>query len=307
MLNPLPAPLSPPDCDLREFPFMPVYIQRLFNSEFHARVSDAAWRAGVTLWLKSFHQVPSGSLPDDDISLTRLAELAKDVKGFRKIKDQALYGWIKCSDGRFYHPVVAAAAAEALAGKKAQRAKTAKARLGALLARLSKSSDILDIAGMETSVQTVLQELSQHLSQTEMATVTASVTESVTESKRKREGKGQGQGQGINTVPDGTGVPPVKSVASMTKDEIWTVGKSLLIAAGMPGAQCGSFVGKLCKDYGDAIVLDVVRAAVIERPADPASYMKKLAQMRKGEVPNRQEALEAKNRAVAAELAGEAP
>lgn len=307
MADSLPSPLSPPDCDLREFPFMPIYIQRLFNSEFHARVSDAAWRAGVTLWLKSFHQVPSGSLPDDDISLTRLAELAKDVKGFRKIKEQALYGWVKCSDGRFYHPVVAAAAAEALAGKKAQRAKTAKARLGALLSRLSKSSDMLDIAGMETSIQTVLQELSQHLSQKELQSVTESTTDSVAESKRKREGKGkgEGQGQGIYSVPDGTGVPPAKSPADMTKDEIWSVGKSLLINAGMPGSQCGSFVGKLCKDYGDAIVVEVVREAVIARPADPASFMKKLAQTRKGEVPNRQQSLEAKNRAIAAELAGE--
>ena len=33
------------------------------------------WRAGVTLWLKSFHQVPAASLPDDDVALARLAEL----------------------------------------------------------------------------------------------------------------------------------------------------------------------------------------------------------------------------------------
>jgi hypothetical protein len=300
----LPLPLSPADCDITDFPFMPMEIHRLFNSEFHARSDDAAWRAGITLWLKSFHQVPAGSVPDDDVSLARLAEMGRDVKAWRKIRDQAMYGWIKCSDGRFYHPVVAEKAAEAWTGKKAQRARTAKARLHNLLGKLAKSSDTLDCAGIETSVQNVLQEMSQYLSQEEMKAVTSSVTESVTEAKRKREGKGKGQG--INSVPDGTGAGAPKSAEQMTKDELWTVGKSLLVQAGMAGAQCGSFVGKLCKDYGDEIVLAVVRETVVQRPADPASFMKALCQQRKGEKPNRQEAQELRNRSVADELAREA-
>lgn len=60
----------------------------------------------------------------------------------------------------------------------------------------------------------------------------------------------------------------------MTKDELWRAGKSLLSQAGMPQAQCGSFVGKLVKDYGDLVVVDAVRAAVVARPADPAEYLK---------------------------------
>lgn len=59
MNRPLPRPLTPADSDLRDFPYMPIDIARLFGSEFHARSDDAAWRAGVTLWLKSFHQVPA--------------------------------------------------------------------------------------------------------------------------------------------------------------------------------------------------------------------------------------------------------
>lgn len=60
----------------------------------------------------------------------------------------------------------------------------------------------------------------------------------------------------------------------MTKDELWTAGKSLLMDAGLPKAQCGSFVGKLVKDYGDQIVVEAVRAAVVTRPADPVEYLK---------------------------------
>lgn len=298
----LPNPLSPEDCDLRDFPFMPLDIARLFNSEFHALADDTAWRAGLTLWLKSFHQVPSGSIPDDDISLTRLAELGRDVKTWKKIRSIALHGWVKCSDGRLYHPVVAEKAAEAWKGKMSQRSRTGKARLQAMLVRLSKASDTFEFSHIESNVQTLLSELSLSLSQTEFNGINKSVTDSVTEAKRKREGKGEGKGQ-IYSVPEGTGVEPPKSAESMTKDELWTVGKSLLVQAGMPGAQCGSFVGKLVKDYGDVIVLDAVRITVVERPVDPASFMKATCQRLKGERPNRQASLEQNNQAVAERLA----
>lgn len=268
-------------------------IQRLFNSEFHARSSDAGWRAGLTLWMKSFHQVPAGSVPDDDVALARLAELARDVKAWRKVKEEALYGWIKCSDGRWYHPVVVEKVTEAWIGKKSQRMRTAKARLGALLTRLSKADDASDAAHLETSVQTLLSEMSQHLPQNELEAVTRSVTDSVAESKRKREGKRQGQGQGdfkVDSVPNGTGAAaPVvepegqaQDPAVMTKTELWTVGKSLL-AASMPKAQCGTFVGKLCKEYGDDIVIEAVRSTVVAQPADPASFLKADCQRRAGE------------------------
>lgn len=122
----LPAPLTPPDCDLRDFAFMPLDIVRLFGSRFHAISSDADWRAGVTLWLKSFHQVPAGSLPVDDVELCRLAELGRDQRSWGEIKAGALYGWIRCDDGRLYHPIVAEKANEAWKRKLAQRARSQK-------------------------------------------------------------------------------------------------------------------------------------------------------------------------------------
>ena len=103
----LPDPLVPPEVDLRDFPFTPLYRARLFGSSFHARTSDAEWRAGVTLWLKSWDQVPAGTLPDDDIDLCRLSELGRNLKTWRKVKDGALHGWVKTSDGRLHHGVVA--------------------------------------------------------------------------------------------------------------------------------------------------------------------------------------------------------
>ena len=118
-------PLVPPQVDLRDFPYMPIDIVRLFGSEFHARSDDGAWRAGITLWLKSYHQVPAASVPDDDVALARLAEFGRDVKSWLAVKDGALRGWVRCSDGRLYHPVVAEKALEAWLDKLGQRKSSA--------------------------------------------------------------------------------------------------------------------------------------------------------------------------------------
>ncbi|MET3371997.1 hypothetical protein ABIC89_001038 [Variovorax boronicumulans] len=77
-----------------------------------------------------------------------------------------------------------------------------------------------------------------------------------------------------DTVPNGTDGEAVKPASDLSKDELWKAGKSLLSQSGMPPAQCGSFVGKLVKDYGDQIVVEAVRTAVVSRPADPAEYLK---------------------------------
>lgn len=89
------------------------------------------------------------------------------------------------------------------------------------------------------------------------------------------------------SVPDGTDGDAVKSPSDLTKAELWTAGKSLLRTAGMPEAQCGSFVGKLCKDYDDALVIDAVREAVVHQPADPASFLKSTCQRLAGQRPSK--------------------
>lgn len=102
-----------------------------------------------------------------------------------------------------------------------------------------------------------------------------------------------------DSVPNGTGaVAP--SEAELTKAELWSAGKSLLQSQGMPLPQCGSFVGKLVKDYGDAVVVEVVRSAVVQRPADVAEWMVAACRRSAGSraPPNKQEALEARNRGV---------
>ena len=105
------------------------------------------------------------------------------------------------------------------------------------------------------------------------------------------------------SVTDVTDGAAVKSPEQMAKDELWRAGKSLLEQAGLPKAQCGSFVGKLVKDYGDAVVVEAVRAAVVTRPADPVEFLRAACQRSAGQRQpiNRQVAVEQRNRAVADE------
>ncbi len=111
----------------------------------------------------------------------------------------------------------------------------------------------------------------------------------------------------LDSVPVGTGGDAAKPAADMTRDELWTAGKSLLEQAGLPARQCGSFVGRLVKDYGDRIVVDAVRAAVVARPADPVEYLKATCMRSVGQRSpvNKQEALEQRNRTVADAWANE--
>lgn len=290
------APLTPAGCDLRDFPHTPLFRARLFGSSFHARATDAEWRAGVTLWLKSWDQVPAGSLPDDDIELCRLAELARDVKAWKKNKVGALRGWVLCSDGRLYHPVVAEGINTAIEAKIKQRLKTAKARIGALEKHLKEAKTDAEKARITEEIRKVQQTLSQGLSQTQ--------------SLDPREGEGKDKEKGLDSsVPKGTdGVPPAppsppsppKSPEDLAKAELWKAAVSVLEHGGCPPSQCRTFMGKLVGDYTFPTVQQAVAAAVSAQPADAREYLKATCQRIAGErqAPNKQEALEQRGQRV---------
>ena len=100
----LPAPLSPPECDLRTLGYVPLFGVALFGSEFYARANDAEFRAGIKLLWVAWTQVPAGSLPDDDVALCLYADMGRDVAGWQTVRARALRGFVLCSDGRLYHP-----------------------------------------------------------------------------------------------------------------------------------------------------------------------------------------------------------
>lgn len=295
----LPAPPVSADCDLRDFQYMELDVRRLRDSEFAAATSGEAFRAGVLLWCAAWHQVPAASLPDNDTELANLAGFGRVVKEWRKVRDEALTGFVKCSDGRLYHSVIAEKAIAAFAAKE----RHAFARY---LDRLRKENkgrerDGKPLFGIPTFEQWksgayphgIPPEKSMDSERIPPENALRGNGEGT---ERERNGEGDS-----SSVPTGTGADGAKSPAQMTKDELWSAGKSLLMGAGLPKAQCGSFVGRLVKDYGDAVVIDAVRAAVVARPADPMEYLKATCMRAVGQraTLNRQEAVEQRNRAVA--------
>lgn len=139
-------PLTDATMDLRDFAFMPLDVVRLRDSDLAARASAEEFRCAVLLWCASWHQTPPASLPDDDAVLSNLAGFGRSVKEWAKHRAGALHGWIKCEDGRLYHPVVADKATEAWRSKLRQRDRTAAAR-EAKLSQRGKPSVTENVTG----------------------------------------------------------------------------------------------------------------------------------------------------------------
>lgn len=163
------APFTPADCDLRGLQYMPLFGDRLFGSATWIAASSDAKVAALRLWWRSYaHEVPAASLPDDDQLLADYAGYGIAVKAWRKIKEQAMRGWVKCDDGRLYHAVVAEVANESWKQRLANRAKQEKWR--------NRNRDV-----------------------TPHVTVTDPVTEP---SPNRRAGRGrEGQGVSLTTIP----------------------------------------------------------------------------------------------------------
>jgi hypothetical protein len=280
MTTELPEPLTSADCDLQDFAFMPLDVGRLRDSDLAADETPEACWAAVLLWAASWHQVPAASIPDNDVWIAKQAGYAQRGKidrGWAQVRAGALRGWVKCADGRLYHPVVAEKAGEAWRAKLAQRWRSECARIKKHNQRNETSVPLLDFDTWTAQGRPTGQPLPVPRDKPESP-------EDVTEDKAsKRQGEGQGQGDLDTSVSNETGAAAPKSAAELTKAELWAAGKSLLQAGGMPAAQCGSFVGKLVKDYTDAIVIQAVRSAVVEQPADPASFLKATCQRLAGE------------------------
>jgi hypothetical protein len=174
-----PSPLTPADLDLHEYPSMLLDVVRIRDSDLIAHPNAEVVRYSLLSWCISWHQTPAGSLPDDDDILARLLGHGRDVKGWKKMRAAGvLHGWIRCSDGRLYHPIVAEKAVEAMQAMMKQKNRTEAARQ----AKRQKMSQSGNGAPTEDVTDPVTGEV------TTVATeyVTSSVTETVTSSKEGR-------------------------------------------------------------------------------------------------------------------------
>lgn len=109
----LPTPLTPPDCNLQAFRDMPLDTVRMRGSDLLTEESAEAIVAALHLWMAAWHQVPAASLPDNDRALAKAAGYGRSVEAWAAVRDGALRGFVRCSDGRLYHRVLAEKANDA--------------------------------------------------------------------------------------------------------------------------------------------------------------------------------------------------
>ena len=140
----LPAPPLSPDVDLSDYRFMPVDVVQLRDSRWVDVVTGEEFRAGMLLQCSAWHQVPAASLPDDDLQLAKLAGYGRSLDAWNAVRTGALYGFVKASDGRLYHPVLVEKALAAWAGK---RKASVKGKAGALKRWANRDATATDIDG----------------------------------------------------------------------------------------------------------------------------------------------------------------
>jgi Protein of unknown function (DUF1376) len=103
MSNDLSPPLVEPHVDCTDLDGFMLNTERLMSSELVALHGNEIVGAALMLWCRAWKQRPAASLPDDDNINSAFARLP--LARFRKLKHAVMHGFVKCSDGRLYHPV----------------------------------------------------------------------------------------------------------------------------------------------------------------------------------------------------------
>lgn len=180
-LSNAPEPLTPPDCDLRDFRFMAVNVVAIRDSACAAADRAEVFRSNFLLRCASWHQVPAASVPNDDRALATLAGFGRVVREWQKVREEVLQEWVLCSDDRYYHPEQAEKAISAWTAKNAQRARTEAARKAALAKRQNQGSSRPPMGSVTETV----------------TAATERVTDDVTDSI----GRVKGEGDSTNPIP----------------------------------------------------------------------------------------------------------
>lgn len=271
-------PLTPPDCDLTDFAFMPLDVDRLRDSELATEETPESCWAAVMLWCVAWHQIPAASIPDNDkwiATKAGYAQRGKIAREWDQVRDGALRGFIKCSDGRLYHPVVAEKAVEAWESKRDQRWRTE-------CARIKKHNDRHHTAIPRPTFD---EWVSQGCPQGQRLFVPGDQAPPEmghgveTDSK----GQGEGQGQGDSSEPKGSagaGAPPAvdRPTESETRRQLWADSGAWLVSNGLTAGDAKAFMNTLAKDY-PAVVAEALREAIkTEAPVDVKAFTVGVAQ-----------------------------
>lgn len=102
-------------------------IEQIESSDTWLRARRGHMKAMLLLlWARSWQQVPCGSLPCDDELIALLLDL--DDEEFAGMKKILLRGWRKAADGRLYHPTITQRVLDMVAKKDAEKNRKAEWR-----------------------------------------------------------------------------------------------------------------------------------------------------------------------------------
>lgn len=275
-LTDLPAPLTPPTCDLRGLEWMPMYGDRLLGSDTWLMAGVEARAAMFPLWWGAWKQCPAGSLPDQDRALAQIAGYGSAVAAWQAVRDEALRGWVLCSDGRLYHPTVCALALDAMERRTKERERKATWRSR----KPGQNADVTrDKTGTERG-----QDAGRDADETRTERGSpADVPADRTGQDRKEDTGAIAPDAGASpATPELFDLPPEpRSVRAALWADGLPIMRNLL---GKSDAQCRVLLGKLLRDTQDdcARLYRVLREAESLRPADPLAWLHKAAGDRSG-------------------------
>lgn len=242
-----PDPLLPIDIDVRDLDGFMLNVERLMSSELMALSSHEVIAAALFLWCRAWKQMPAASLPDDDQVIAAFARLP--LKKFLALKPKIIRGFVKCSDGRLYHKVLADEALAAYGRKKAFRDRREK--------------DAERLRNWRTK---------------QPGNSGETPPETINETRFVREGQGRDR--------DGTGTlnkedaPPLRAgtfddvdpastaaVVSTPEADLFRRGKEIL------GSSAGGMIKRLLKSRGDNIALTRAALETASTKEDPREYV----------------------------------
>lgn len=160
--------------DVRCLPYMPLQIERLRKSKAWLRCKRKPELAFymMNLWMRAWHEVPAGSIEDDDDVLADAAMASPQE--WESLKVEILHGWER-RDGRIWHSAVTGIATEGAAKLRKNKNRTSAAR------------------------QALADGRSASVTESVTDTVTSSVTEPATKTVAGPEGKGR-EGKRIEII-----------------------------------------------------------------------------------------------------------
>ncbi len=283
-----PAAFVPASADLRDFPSMLLDVVRLRDSRLALTATGDEFMAAVMLWAAAWHQIPAGSLPEDERELAGLAKV--DPRKWAKVRSMALRQWVLCSDGRLHHPVIAEKALECWIDK-------LNARISSGMGNAKRWGQPFDREPLDADLAEALDLLHRLNPKARGLLKVRRHPKSDGGEKPSRSDPGgvpvgvpvgsQEKGREENILPVGATEPPEDP-----NKEAWRRGPALIARAGRTSdANARQLFGKLLRDHGlePRDLLPAVVRAEGTGTADPQSYLsaaaKALAKRNNGATP----------------------